>query len=174
MRAVLVSCLMGASFALTAHAGPEDFVPGTVITGFGDVAAVEDARLGAETEFHIAYDIAQAAADGEVSRALVTPARFLNMHVAAGVPEENIHLAVVVHGGAYRDLLNADSYGGENPNARLIEQLIAHGVTIELCGQTAAYRDVSENDLLPGVTISLSAMTSQALLQQQGYTLNPF
>ena len=107
-------------------------------------------------------------------RALVTPARFLNMHVAAGVPEENIHLAVVVHGGAYRDLLNAESYGAENPNAPLIEQLIAHGVTIELCGQTAAYRDVSEDDLLPGVTISLSAMTSHALLQQQGYTLNPF
>jgi intracellular sulfur oxidation DsrE/DsrF family protein len=79
-----------------------------------------------------------------------------------------------VHGGAYRDLLNAESYGGDNPNAPLIEQLIAHGVTIELCGQTAAYRDVSEDDLLPGVTISLSAMTSHALLQQQGYTLNPF
>ncbi len=174
MRAVLVSCLMGAGFALAAHAGPEDFVPGTVISGFGDVAAVEDARLGADTEFHIAYDIAQAAGEGELSRALVTPARFLNMHVAAGVPEENIHLAVVVHGGAYRDLLNAESYGGENPNAPLIEQLIAHGVTIELCGQTAAYRDVTEDDLLPGITISLSAMTSHALLQQQGYTLNPF
>ncbi|HBH44411.1 MAG TPA: hypothetical protein DDY28_08390, partial [Hyphomonas atlantica] len=43
-----------------------------------------------------------------------------------------------------------------------------------LCGQTAAYRDVTKADLLPGVEMSLSAMTAHAQLQQDGYTLNPF
>jgi hypothetical protein len=35
-------------------------------------------------------------------------------------------------------------------------------------------RDIAPEDLLPGVTIGLSAMSTHALLQQQGYTLNPF
>jgi len=34
--------------------------------------------------------------------------------------------------------------------------------------------DVGKDDLLPGVERVLSAMTLHALLQQQGYTLNPF
>ena len=33
---------------------------------------------------------------------------------------------------------------------------------------------VTNDDLLPGVELALSAMTMHALLQQKGYTLNPF
>jgi intracellular sulfur oxidation DsrE/DsrF family protein len=47
-------------------------------------------------------------------------------------------------------------------------------VRIFVCGQSAAYYDVTTNDLLPGVEMALSAMTVHALLQQQGYSLNPF
>ena len=47
-------------------------------------------------------------------------------------------------------------------------------MSIQLCGQTAVARDISADDLLPGVTMALSAMTAHAQLQQAGYTLNPF
>jgi intracellular sulfur oxidation DsrE/DsrF family protein len=47
-------------------------------------------------------------------------------------------------------------------------------VQLLVCGQSAAYCDVKSDDLLPGVEMALSAMTAHALLQQQGYTLNPF
>jgi intracellular sulfur oxidation DsrE/DsrF family protein len=47
-------------------------------------------------------------------------------------------------------------------------------VKIIVCGQTAAYYGVKTDELLPGVQMALSAMTAHALLQQQGYTLNPF
>ena len=33
---------------------------------------------------------------------------------------------------------------------------------------------VANEDLLPGIEVGLSAMTAHALLQQQGYTVNPF
>ena len=36
------------------------------------------------------------------------------------------------------------------------------------------FYDITGGDLLPGVEMSLSAMTAHALLQQDGYTLNPF
>lgn len=159
---------------LPASAGPEAFKPGDVIKGYGAYAPLVDGRLSADTVFKIAYDISKPGEEGKVSRNLETPARFLNMHNAAGVPVENMHLAVVVHGGAHKDLLTDEARGSDNPNAELIADLLAHGVTIELCGQTAAYYGVSEDDLLPGVRLGLSAMTAHALLQQDGYTLNPF
>ena len=100
------------------------------------------------------------------------------MHVRAGVPLDNIDVAIVVHGKVSPQLLNAAAYekrfGKANVNQDLLEQLMAAGVTITLCGQSAAFADVAAVDLLPGVQMSLSAMTAHALLQQQGYTLNPF
>ena len=36
------------------------------------------------------------------------------------------------------------------------------------------YYDVAAEDLPDGVELMLSAMTAHALLQQDGYTLNPF
>ncbi|MEE9347759.1 MAG: DsrE family protein, partial [Robiginitomaculum sp.] len=88
-------------------------------------------------------------------------------------------VALVVHGGAAHDLTIASHYAGkydgaENVNASVIKALSGAGVEIYLCGQTAAYHDIENNELLPGVQMSLSAMTAHALLQQQGYTLNPF
>jgi len=80
----------------------------------------------------------------------------------------------VVHGLAGADLLTTEARGAENPNAGIIAQLLAAGVTIQLCGQSAEGMDIKKADLLPGITMAPSAITAHALLQQQGYTLNPF
>lgn len=174
MKRVLPVAVILASLAHAAWAGPDAFHPGSVISEYGPVATIEDARLSAETRFKIAYDVSEAGAADAPNRRFVTAARFLNMHVEAGVPLENISLAIVVHGGAGVDLVTAEKRGAPNPNADLVAALIEAGVAIELCGQTAAYRDIAVEDLLPGVRIGLSAMTAHALLQQDGYTLNPF
>jgi len=91
----------------------------------------------------------------------------------------NIQLAIVVHGGAAFDLTNQEFFaahkdGRKNASAAAIAQLQDHGVQIYLCGQSAAAHGITNADLLPGVKMSLSAMTAHALLQQQGYTINPF
>ena len=64
--------------------------------------------------------------------------------------------------------------GRANASAAAIAQLQDHGVEFYLCGQSAAAQGISNADLLPGVKMSLSAMTAHALLQQQGFTINPF
>lgn len=51
---------------------------------------------------------------------------------------------------------------------------MGRGVRIIVCGQSAAHYEVATGELLPGVEMALSAMTAHALLQQEGYTLNPF
>jgi len=150
------------------------FKPGPVIPEYGKIAAVEGAeKLPAGVKFKVAMDSTKRGEDGKVNAVFERTARFLNMHVAAGVPVENIKLAVVVHGSAVLDVANNARYGAENPSTELVRLLQAHGVTFYVCGQAAAYHKVGVADLLPGVKMSISAMTTHALLQQQGYTLNP-
>lgn len=158
-----------------AHADQSRFGPGPVIAEYGRIAPVRGAEpIPPNTHFKVVFDVSAAGPEDGVNRQLESAARFLNLHVAAGVPEANIELAIVVHGAAARDLTVEPRAGAANPNAGLIAALIEHGVKIYLCGQTAAAYDIDQEDLLPGVRLSLSAMTAHALLQQQGYTLNPF
>jgi intracellular sulfur oxidation DsrE/DsrF family protein len=49
-----------------------------------------------------------------------------------------------------------------------------NNVRIVLCGQAAAAYEIDIKQLVEGVEIELSAMTAHALLQQDGYTINPF
>ncbi|MCC2616237.1 DsrE family protein [Aestuariibacter halophilus] len=157
----------------------DDFATGPLLKDFGPHAPVKGAEaLPAQAVFKVAFDVAEAAKPGEVNRKFVSLARFLNMHVANGIPAENIHLALVVHGKASQDLLSNAAYrarfDADNGNVALLDALAAQGVSIRVCGQSATYYQVDRDNLLPQVTLSLSAMTAHALLQQQGYTLNPF
>ena len=158
------------------------FKPGPVITDFGPHAPVPGVtQLPADTEFAVAFDVATPAAEGSANRGFESAARFLNMHVANGVRQENIRLAVVVHGKASLEVLtnaahaaNAAGGGGDNPSAKLVAALLEADVRFILCGQSAAAYGIKPEDLIPGVEMALSAMTAHALLQQNGFTVNPF
>lgn len=186
MRGVLASLLTaglaaGGVFTTSAQAGPEDFSTGPLIADYGPNAEIETTiAFPPDTVFRPLYDVAEPADPGELNRSFVTAARFLNMHARAGVPAENMHLAIVIHGRAIFDVANAEAFerrhgaGAENANAALIAELAEHGVTFYVCGQSAAHYDLETSELLPGVEMALSAMTVHAVLQQSGYTLNPF
>jgi intracellular sulfur oxidation DsrE/DsrF family protein len=160
--------------APAAHADPSAFTPGPVIAHYGPVADVEGAApIPANTHFKVMFDVSESAEAGAVNRGLESAARFLNMHARAGIPPANINLAIVVRGAAVRDLTVHPRRGQDNANAPLIAALIANHVDIYVCGQAAAHANIRAGGLLPGVRLVLSAMTEFALLQQQGYTLNP-
>ncbi|MCJ2182132.1 DsrE family protein [Novosphingobium sp. 1949] len=180
VRSAMTS-LLGLSL-LAAPALAQDkaaFTKGPVFTEYGAVAKVDaDLPVGANTHFKVVYNVHEGARPGEVLRAFDTAARFINMNVAAGVPEANIKVALVVHGPAGWDLTSDAAYGAHakgaaNANAKLVRQLLDHGVAIYLCGQSATAMGIHKADLLPGVKMALSAMDAFALLQQQGYVLLP-
>ena len=153
-----------------AHADLSSFTTGPVIKDYGPVADGETTLpLPKDATFRHTFDVAEAGEDGELNRTLVSAARFINMHARAGIDADRIEVAVVVHGKAIYDVS-----GDAAVNTPLVAALIEQGAQIIVCGQTAAYYDVETNELLPGVQMALSAMTAHALLQQQGYTLNPF
>ncbi|MCL1078224.1 hypothetical protein D5R81_09875 [Parashewanella spongiae] len=167
-------------YAHSAYAGSEVLSSGPVFKKFGKIAAVDTSfNIPKDMKFKVAFDMSKAAEVGEPNRNLNTLGRFINMHVASGVELENITLAMVVHGKAVADLANDDFYGkrndgANNSNKSMVASLTKQGVKIIICGQSAAYYDLKQSDLLPNVDMALSAMTAHAILVQQGFSLNPF
>ncbi|PHS26270.1 MAG: hypothetical protein COA84_06365 [Robiginitomaculum sp.] len=168
------------ALALPAFAGPEAFHSGPAIPKFGKIADVKsDQPIPNGAVFKVRFDVPKGGKVGQINRQLETVARFLNMHVSAGMKEENIHLAVVLHGQGAMDVTRNGYYGtqhehAQNANTALIAVLVDKGVKFYVCGQTAAYYGIDNEDLLPGVSMSLSAMTAHAILNNEGYALNPF
>lgn len=156
------------------------FRTGPVFEDFGPHAPVDGmTEIAPDTEFSIAFDVATPGEDGKPNRTFESAARFINMHVAAGVDPDKIRIAVVVHGKASLDLLSDEAWaardlGESNPSGTMLREMLGHGVRFILCGQSGAANGIAQADLEPGVETSLSAMTAHALLQQRGYTVNPF
>lgn len=127
----------------------------------------------------VVYDTYKGAESGKVNSTFSSAARFINMHVDAGHSQENLKVAIVVHGTTSIDVTQDDFYakhhdGAKNANAPIIAALIREGVDVYICGQSAAFRGVTRENILPGVKFSLSAMTAHAMLQSEGYTLIPW
>ena len=181
LKLLLLSLLLSCS--TYSHAGKEAFKAGSAINNYGQITEVDSQFvIPKDMVFNVAFDMSKAAKPEEVNRSLNTLARFINMHEQAGVSSSNINLAMVVHGNAVGDLADDNFYRQqhnlsapvENANKALIQQLTQYGVKIYICGQSAAYYNLSNKALLPGVEMALSAMTAHAILAQQGFSLNPF
>ena len=153
---------------------------GPLIQSAGPSVEVKDATFTVPDEhvFKAVYVIDRA----DTTRAneqLTTIARFLNLHARHGVPKERLHAAAVVHGTGWMSLLSDSAHGARfggkaNPSKRLVEELLANNVQLVLCGQTAGFRGVKREELLPGVQLAISAMTALNVFQAQGYQFNPW
>jgi intracellular sulfur oxidation DsrE/DsrF family protein len=166
----LLPLLVLAACSTTALANEGTLSKGPVFKDYGPVAEIEATMpIPPGTTFRHSFDVSTPAPAGNPNSTLVSAARFINMHARAGVPVDNIRVAVVVHGKAVKEMADESS-----ASAGLIAALTDQGVRIIVCGQSATYYGVATDDLLPGVEMALSAMTAHAVLQQQGYTLNPF
>ncbi len=163
--------IVGAMLAVPL-AAQEPHVPfGPVFEEFGPHYPVEGIdRVPDDAEFAVAFDVARPAEDGTRNRGFESAARFINMHASLGVDRDNIRIAVVVHGGAVKDLLANEN----NALREMVERMLEEGVRFIVCGQSAAGQGIAQEDLIPGVEMALAAMTAHALLQQRGYTVNPF
>ncbi|WP_018982782.1 DsrE family protein [Salinimonas chungwhensis] len=154
------------------------FSTGPVFEKYGRKTLIEGVSLDNSAQFNVAFDVASKSAEDKINRNFDSVARFMNMHVASGVAQKNIKLAIVVHGSATLDLLTNKTYqtkhNAPNPNIAIVNALLDEGVKIIVCGQSMSAHDLSPDQFVDGVEVSLSAMTAHAQLQQQGYTLNPF
>ncbi len=150
-----------------------------LITGYGDFKPVADTSFKTPKKIKAVFDVYTSDEDNEeVNRGINTVARFLNMHIDAGVKKKNIKAALILHGKAGKDILNHEAYNKRfitnNPNAELLTKLHDAGVQIIVCGQTVEFRGYKRNEILDFIDVSLSAITALVSLQSQGYQLITF
>lgn len=159
------------------HAAEWDPQFGPVIEGRGPWVPVEATWAAPQGHrYQVVFDIGPASDDRSANSSQIeSVARFINMHVGSGVPLEDLDVAIVLHGGAGRYALSATEYEARfdvaHPEANLLQQLADAGVSIALCGQTAAYYGYGNEQLHPAVDMALSAMSVVTYLQNQGWAI---
>ena len=114
----------------------------------------------------------------KVNGGLNNVARMLNLHGAAGIPTQNIAVAVAVHYTATPIILSntgyQKKYGVDNPNLDLIQQLKEAGVELYVCGQSLVARKYAFEDVNPDVKIGLSMLTVVTEKMMKDYELLVF
>ena len=174
---VLAAALMLA--APVAAQDEQERQSGPVFVEFGNWRPVESGQtLDISQEFRAIFDTVRGGRDGEPNARFDSAARYMNLLVAHGVQRGNVHVAVVVHGPAIWDVTTDEAYhrkshGEGNPSRAMVQAMLAQGVQFIVCGQSALGQGISNEDLLPGVTMALSQTVATSVLHQQGYTNIP-
>jgi intracellular sulfur oxidation DsrE/DsrF family protein len=109
----------------------------------------------------------------QLNPGLVEIARIINLHIASGIPISNIHVVVATHGPSLYSIEKNDAYkkkyGVDNPNIKLIQQMVQNGVKFIACGQAMHFFEIEKPDLYSGIKVSLTAQTVLSNYIEQGY-----
>ncbi len=112
-----------------------------------------------------------------VGAGLHYPSLLNGRYIQQGLKKGDYQISVVVHLAAGYWLLNDAAYAKHtgkskgNPNKDLVAQLIADGVSVEICGVTMENNKWTASDLLPGVMIlGMGAYARIVDLQKSGYS----
>lgn len=101
--------------------------------------------------------------------------RIINLHVAAGVPKENLELAIVIHGGALNTYLKNEAFQKkfklDNPNLGILKQFTDLHAELMACGQAEIFFRVPAEEMIPEVKTAFSAQVVLSTYQLKGYVL---
>lgn len=111
----------------------------------------------------------------DINHGLTEVCRIINLHVASGIPEKNLEMVVVVHAPGlfsyYKNEYYQKKYNFENPNIELIQNLSKKGITFIGCAQAMAYLNMTANETVPEMKISLTAQTVLSNYLLKGFVL---
>ena len=149
------------------------------IDGYGKIKYYEDAAEQPDTSltYKMVFDIKDEKEKDGVNMGLWKIARSLNLLKAGNISAKKIDIVAVIHGEAtYLVLSNIkyqEKFKKPNPNLELLRLLKENGVTIFVCGQATAARDIEKEDMNEHIQLALSALTVLPNYQLRGYALIP-
>ncbi len=151
------------------------FLPGASLA-VEDVTGTEMPPPVVRKAVRVVYDVSHDDQEAGIGKALFYARGLLTAYASLGVPIRELDVHLVLHGGAAYWALNEDAYQrykGDpfafNPNAKVIEKLVADGVSVEVCNATLKARGWTREDLLPEVLRVHDGYTRIIDLQLQGH-----
>ena len=116
----------------------------------------------------------------EVAEMLDYAARMYNLHRYAGVPKENMELAIVIYSSStpivmanptYRKRFDKENPNSAmvNPNIPLLDELLKNGIQVFVCGQSMMKQKLLPENIYPGVRRAMSRFTATTDLIEKGY-----
>ena len=127
-------------------------------------------------DIKVVYDVKDDSWEAGVGQALYYVRGLLESYKSMGVKPEQLHISIIMHGPTAYWLLNDASYQEHqndpfeyNPNEQIVRELLAQGVSVEICNSTMKAKGWTGNDLLPGVFIVHDAYTRMIDLQLNHY-----
>ena len=182
MKLALPLAALGLVFSCAALAAPLDFdakdfwqTPG--IQGEGPMHPFPEGAYQPSRDqvYKVLFVVEEAADKPEQSNhSLEAVARAYNLFASAGVPADHLKFVVVVSGAATPLVLDDAHYkaqlGVANPNLELVHKLRGAGVDLVVCAQAYLHKKYQPEWINPDVKLALSALTTRAVLQAQGYS----
>lgn len=160
-----------------AASAPETTWVYPVIKGFGRVHPRPDAAVQPDpaADYKVIVDVIHGDKDHhKVYGSLQRLARTVNLMGFARVPPSHVHVVAVLNGEAsYAAASNAEYrklFKTDNPNLPILHALKQAGVTLLVCSQALAENGLSDQDIGPDVTVSLSALSDFVVYGQRGYS----
>lgn len=127
-------------------------------------------------DYKLLFDISEKNPDStakEINLSLDDVARILNLHFTSGIPPKQIIPVVVIHGPGLDAVMTNECYrkkhGIDNPNIKLVHDLMDVGAKFIICGQAMAFRELTKADMMPEMRVTLTAQTVLSSYQLHGY-----
>lgn len=165
--------LLSLALSALAYAQERQF---PVVPNFGGVFRIANAAPIPDPglTYNIVMEVSMASEKADdLNFAINNVARLLNLHALAGIPKENVHVVVAVHGEAAYCLMNNEAYQKKyktnNPNLPLLKALKEAGAELYVCGQSLFARNIDRQTLAPEVAVALSMITTVTTYQLKGY-----
>jgi intracellular sulfur oxidation DsrE/DsrF family protein len=126
--------------------------------------------------YRVVYDIQSDKLAAGISRGLYYARGLFEAFRKQGVDAGQVDVHLVLHGDAAAMLLIDETYQlaindpfAVNPNAKIVQDLIDLGVSVEICHSAMRSKGWKPNDVLPNVTIVHDGYTRLIKLQNDGY-----
>ena len=146
----------------------------------GNAPAQPEARpmvmVEKKARYRVVYDIHSDELAAGISRGLYYARGLFEAFRKQGVQPPQVKAHLVLHGDAAVMLLNDETYQtathdpfAVNPNAKIVQDLLDLGVSVEICHSAMKSKGWKPQDVLPGVTIVHDGYTRLIKLQNDGY-----
>lgn len=130
----------------------------------------------ADARYRVVYDIRSDKLDAGIAKGLYYARGLYEAYRKQGVTPDRIDARLVLHGDAAVMLLRDEAYQNAtgdpfavNTNAKIVQDLIDLGVSVEICHSSMRSKGWKPADVLPGVAIVHDGYTRLIKLQNDGY-----